>query len=92
MTPARRAMLRLGPPQRGHRLYNTLTRQVSLVFPCGFCGAADSRDAEHQRGCPTLEQAPDAEVYRLQREVAAAWREKYWTERESREAARAVGA
>jgi hypothetical protein len=54
------------------------SRSASLWRPvkCWHCGAADSRDAKHARGCPQLDSIPEEEVYRMQREYMATYAPK----------------
>lgn len=81
MTPVTRSALRedIRRFRRASHEPRTLGKdegRVGIIFACGFCGARDSRDAAHSRGCPKLAQGSDAEIYALQRKVAAAWRLK----------------
>jgi len=45
----------------------------SHPIPCWKCKHPDNRDASHARGCPNLPAVPERDVYRMQRETAAAW-------------------
>ena len=45
------------------------------VFPCWYCGAPDSRDRRHQRGCPTLPKPTMQELLECAHAVEEGWRE-----------------
>lgn len=46
---------------------------AGIVFPCAFCGAADSRDARHAQGCPRFAQPSKDELIRAARACERGW-------------------
>jgi len=47
--------------------------QTLKPVACETCGAADSRDAAHARGCPKLEPLTQEQLIALARSVEAGW-------------------
>lgn len=79
MSPSReasaRAAIRRDVPalKRSRMRFTTNQRAVSIIFPCGYCGARDSRDAEHSQGCPTLPRVDDKAMREMLQRCCAAW-------------------
>ena len=51
----------------------TLRRLSRRIYPCWYCGHADSHDLTHARGCPRLAPVPKEELLRIARYVEAGW-------------------
>lgn len=47
----------------------------SIIFPCPYCGAADSRDRAHQQGCPRFPPLSQDQLLRLARNCERLWAE-----------------
>jgi hypothetical protein len=56
----------------------------SCVHPCYWCGARDSRDERHQRGCPTLEPLTQEQLLALALACQAGWEAKLDADAERR--------
>jgi hypothetical protein len=74
-------------PIRGRRKKYSTRTGVSVTFSCTTCGAADCRDADHQRGCPALRAVSQETMLRLADQAASGW-----AARLEREAAAHAGA
>jgi hypothetical protein len=48
---------------------------MGVIFPCMDCGAADSRDAAHAQGCPTLAPLSQDALIRIARRCERGWAE-----------------
>lgn len=46
-----------------------------MVYSCAFCGAPDSRQPDHARGCPALAPVSHERLFALALDVEAGWRE-----------------
>lgn len=47
--------------------------QMGRIHPCAFCPSADSRDARHQTGCPSLAALSKAQLVAIARNVEEGW-------------------
>jgi hypothetical protein len=53
-----------------------------MIFPCWKCGAADARDAAHQRGCPRLPPVSAERLLAIAKSCERGWAEAEAVRRE----------